>query len=407
MLNEQQQYAVDLYKKGTNFFLSGMAGVGKTYVIKHIYENSINRVHVVALTGCAAHLLEDCKAKTLHSWSGIGLGVKDMELTIKSIYKNRRARSNWMSVDTLIIDEVSMLGSKLLNDLNEIAKRVRKSYKPFGGIQLILTGDFAQLPPINDSFCFNSDAWKQCISEIVYLQKIHRQTDPIFQDMLNKIRMGQWDNGVIDILKSRTNLPPPPFITKLFPTIAKVDVINNHEMDAINSPPITYKPIINIEKETSDTKKQIEKILKNLPLKETLTLKKGAKVMLIVNLSLDEGLVNGSQGTVVELDKENVTVQFVNGMRRKIGYYIWKSEEDETLQIQMLPFILCWAISIHKIQGATLDVIDVDIGNQIFESGQAYVALSRVKTLDGLYISEFNMSKIKVHPDVKTFYETL
>lgn len=146
---------------------------------------------------------------------------------------------------------------------------------------------------------------------------------------------------------------------------------------------------------------------KTFPYKETLVLKKGSKVMLINNINVEEGFVNGSQGEVLDLDENSVLVRFRNGKTQKFGRSCWKSEDDEDMIISQIPFVLCWAVSIHKIQGATLDTIDVDIGNGIFEFGQAYVALSRVKSLDGLFISSFNPTKIKIHPEVKEFYDNL
>lgn len=418
MFSQDQEKAIEFYKKGYNFFLTGAGGTGKSYIIKHIANMAKvmegKNVSITALTGCAALLLGN--ASTLHSWAGIGLGNKGVDDLVKMINKNRKAKYRWTSTDVLIIDEVSMLGAALFDTLNEIAKQIRKNRKPFGGIQLILTGDFCQLPPINDEFCFKSEAWNECIKNIVYMKYIHRQKCEDFQRVLNKIRMGEWDEEVIQTINNRRGKSDED-TTRLYPLIAKVDTLNEKKLNSLKDLEYTYTPEIYIKKkgvdttkmllETEEYKKAIEKMHKNYPYKERLTLKKGSKVMLVTNLCVEDGLVNGSQGIVTDLYPNYAEVLFLNGVRKQIAFAEWESSDIPGLMVCMLPLILCWAISIHKIQGSTLDEIDVDIGTSIFEYGQVYVALSRVKTIDGLFIDSFDPSKIKVHPEVKEFYEKL
>ena len=440
--SEEQIKAFTAYTEGRNMFITGPGGTGKTALIKHIQKDAVRKdinIQVCALTGCAAVLLE-CKAKTLHSWAGIGLGKGSFEQLLTRISKNQFAKRTWKGTDILIVDEVSMMSQKLFELLDGIGKAIRKDSRPFGGIQLIFSGDFYQLPPVGDKdepdtcrFCFESILWSQTFPKENHIQltKIFRQSDPIYQKILNQIREGKLKRSSNDLLLHHVgreisdNLGIRP--TKLFPTRNKVDQVNTREMNSLNTEEREYKlkfhsdlemTATELLKRRQFTREQIETELAylkgNLRCDEVVKLKIGSQVMCIVNIELDNGgmICNGSQGIVSRITEQGLpVVKFSNsnGSRFEyiMGYHIWPSENIPGIGVSQLPLILAWALTIHKAQGATLDIAEVDAGSGIFECGQTYVALSRVKSLEGLYLTSFDASRIKVNRRVQEFYDSI
>jgi len=448
-LSPEQEYAFNKFKRNENLFITGPGGTGKTKLIKHLvqYANDTKRkIQVCALTGCAAVLL-NCNARTIHSWSGIRLAKGDADKIVDSVIKNKRSVKSWKSVNVLIIDEISMMSKKIVEILNKIAQKVRNSQQPMGGIQVIFTGDFFQLPPVgneedkdSDKFCFESLVWNQLFKSEnhVPLTTIFRQKDPAFIDILAQIRIGKVEKESIEILKQHLNRPYDQekyggFVpTKLFPIRAKVDNINSVMFSKINEDeyefehgvlttcktfsesgkPIPVELLLKGERMTTQEKEyEIEYLLNNTPCSRILRLKKGASVLCTVNLDMDNEICNGSQGIITDIyEKDGVSiiiVKFSNGMMKHISPYAWQSEEYPTIAIKQYPLCLAWALTIHKIQGATLALAEVDIGDSIFEYGQTYVALSRVQTLDGLYLSAFRPERIQANPKVVQFYQSI
>jgi len=438
-LSKEQQIAFDKYVGGNNIFITGPGGTGKSALIKMIYKHALNKfkdIHVTALTGCAAVLL-NCKAKTIHSWAGIGLGNGTVEQLVTKIKKNKFSKALWKETDILVVDEVSMLSLKLFNVLNEIGKAIRGNLKPFGGIQLIFSGDFFQLPPVGDylepdtqRFCFESDDWNSVFHRDCQIQlvKIFRQTDDIYSTILNQIREGKIKRKSNDLLLQYVgrivdpNLVAEP--TKLYPTKNKVENINNLKMTELKGDGkqfnIKYLKDLEMTKnerlrrvEFSDKDIQVELdfLAGNLICDKELTLKIGSQVMCIINIQSDTGIevCNGSQGIVAAFCEVTgcPRVKFNNGIDRIMMRHIWASDKIPGIGVSQVPLILAWALTIHKSQGATLDAAEIDVGSGIFECGQTYVALSRVKSLPGLYLTSFDAKRIRINKKVKEFYESL
>jgi len=352
--SKEQQLAFNKYIKGDNIFITGPGGSGKSALIKKIKEHCKKEIQVCALTGCAAVLL-NCKAKTLHSWSGIGLGNGTFEQNIKKILNNRYKKEMWKDTDVLIVDEVSMLSLKLFDMLNEIGKVIRKNPRPFGGIQLIFSGDFYQLPPVGNkddpdtmSFCFESNNWNSIFSPDCQIQliKIFRQTDEIYSSILNQIRIGKIKRKTNDIILQYVGRDPDDSLivepTKLFPTKNKVEYINNFKMASLDSEEKEYtvKNILDVEM-TSEERRlrtqysseniqtELEYLSGNLMCDKTLKLKLGAQVMCIINIQLpnDEMICNGSQGIIVRFcPTTNLPiVKYNNGIEMVMGRHVWPS----------------------------------------------------------------------------------
>jgi ATP-dependent DNA helicase PIF1 len=439
-LSKEQQLAFNKYVKGDNIFITGPGGSGKSALIREIYRHATSRckdIHVTALTGCASILL-NCKAKTLHSWAGIGLGKGTTESYIIKIRKNKFLKAIWKQTDILVIDEVSMLSLKLFDMLNDIGKAIRVNPRPFGGIQLIFSGDFYQLPPVGDKddidtqrFCFESDNWNIVFnnSNQIELKKIFRQTDEIYSTILNQIREGKIKKRSNDLLlqyvgrERDKNLVAEP--TKLFPTKNKVEQININRMSALYSEEKEFKiryikdlEMSNNEKETrrqfseQDIQIELDFLAGNLMCEKEMKLKVGAQVMCIINIKSDQGdilICNGSQGIIVDFCEFTgcPKVKYNNGIEMIMMRHIWSSDKIPGIGVSQIPLILSWALTIHKSQGASLDAAEIDVGSGIFECGQTYVALSRVKSLDGLYLTSFDAKRIRINKKVKEYYESL
>jgi ATP-dependent DNA helicase PIF1 len=438
-LSKEQQIAFDKYVSGQNIFITGPGGSGKSALIKLIndYANkNFKSIQVCALTGCAAVLL-NCKAKTLHSWAGIGLGNGTIEQLVAKVKKNKFAKAFWKGTNVLVVDEISMLSLKLFDALNAIGKSVRGNFKPFGGIQLVFTGDFYQLPPVGDNsepdtqrFCFESDDWNSIFARDcqVQLVKIFRQTDEQYSNILNQIREGKIKRRSNDLLlqyvgrKYDSNLVSEP--TKLFPTRNKVENINNSKMSALQSEEKEVKmkylrdcEMTKAEKSErlnyseKDIQVELDFLAGNLICEKEMKMKIGAQVMCIVNIQSDRGLevCNGSQGIITGFCDISgcPRVKYNNGIEMTMSRHVWASEKIPGIGISQVPLILAWALTIHKSQGATMDAAEIDAGSGIFECGQTYVALSRVKSLNGLYLTSFDVSKIRINKKVKDFYEAL
>ncbi len=455
-LSPEQQLAFNKYVVGENIFITGPGGAGKSALIKkiqrHAQEDQGKTVAVCAMTGCAAILL-DCGARTVHSWAGIGIANGSNGEIINRVMKSSFKKRAWYETDILIVDEVSMMSQKMFELLDSLGRNIRKNkfMRPFGGIQVIFSGDFYQLPPVGDpdepdtcKFCFESLEWETVFPRENHIQlvKIFRQSDPIYSTILNQLREGKIKRSSVNILTECVNREISEDIiikpTKLFPTKNKVQEININEMANLTTPIVEYKmkyvndisnsksgvDKVSVKKiKTEDKLKvsgytqeqilaELENIKKNLICEETIQLRIGAQVMCVVNLDVEfSKICNGSQGIIVGFTENkdiNVPiVKFTNGVKMAINYHVWPSENIPSIGVAQIPLILSWALTIHKSQGATLDIAEIDAGSGIFECGQTYVALSRVKSLEGLYLTALNVGKIKVNKKVQEFYNRI
>ena len=440
-LTEEQRGVLDFLLRGDNVAMLGPAGVGKSYLLSVLYTEfpgrmrniglhrgepnpRLPRVQLCALTGCAALLLGHT-AKTLHSWAGIGLGKGTVQELYTKIRRNRKVMQQWLLTDLLVIDEVSMLTAELLDKLNELGKKIRGSKQPFGGLQVLLVGDFFQLPPVHRGdepmgFAFESAAWREGIKVCIELQQIQRQKDEAFQKILKEARVGTLSKESCTILKGlegrewRSNKIKP---TLLFPRRAEVEMINEANLKALTGRRETYKARLvydgKMPKGFTELDEGFQQALtrfdNDAAYSRELILMEESQVMLIANVDPGAGLVNGSRGIVVGFCAATglPIVEFLNGVRRPVGTHAWPIEDYPFVGRTQIPLRLAWAVTTHRIQGASLDSALVDIGSGNFEYGQAYVALSRARTLEGLFVHDFDPAAFRAHPTVKKFYKGL
>lgn len=367
ILTPKQKQALEYMIKGENIFLTGPSGTGKSLVINMFKQqfSHLRKIGITSTTGMSAILIG---GTTIHSFLGIGLGNTSVENLVKNIKTKPFFKKRWVELDTLIIDEVSMLSPELFDKLEQTARILRRKTpkrmlkedeekeQPFGGIQLILTGDFLQLPVVgNDNFCFESKSWKKCVTNVINLTDIIRQTDREFQNILNEIRYGIVSDNTKKILESRIKKPIENKLgikpTKIFTTNSCVDNLNINELEKLEETDIyQYDMDITINGFHKDELQVRERIKKNCIATEHLQLCKNAQVMLLYNLDLEAGLANGSRGIVKSFINDIPLVCFLNGEERIIDHHIWEiTEGDKTIAtVCQIPLKLAWAITVHK-----------------------------------------------------------
>ncbi|MFA7252610.1 MAG: AAA family ATPase [Candidatus Paceibacterota bacterium] len=407
-----QSEALDILKLGHNVFLTGPAGSGKTFVlneyIKFLRENLVD-VGITASTGIAATHMN---GTTIHSWTG--MGIKDVltkadlaELKTRRYLKDRFARTQ-----VLVIDEVSMLHHYRLDLIDEVCRYMKDSDEPFGGLQIILCGDFFQLPPVarfgepTALFAYESEIWQKANLKICYLEEQHRQTDLAFLKVLNEIRKNNLSDDGLKHLMSRHVKNRKKEEVLIEPTLLHthnidVDTINQKELERLTGQQREF------EMESRGRQPLVDLLKKSCLAPATLKLKVGAKVMFVKN-NFEEGYVNGTLGIIVGFDHEGPIVQTVRGKNIHVKPANWMIEEEGKMKasIGQYPLRLAWAITVHKSQGMSLDAIEVDLSKS-FEKGMGYVALSRVRSLDGLHLIGLNDTAVKVRDEVLVFDESL
>ncbi|XP_024540382.1 ATP-dependent DNA helicase pfh1-like [Selaginella moellendorffii] len=440
-------------------FVTGSAGTGKSFILEYAIKvlrelHGEFAVFVTASTGIAACSIG---GTTLHSFAGVGLGQLDERRLAAAVMASKESRSRWTTAKALVIDEISMIDAELWDKVDYVGRAVRNRPERFGGLQLLVTGDFFQLPPVQKAgetknFAFQARCWRECFDLQMELTYVFRQSDRNFVAILDEIRRGRCSSSTIESLKAcsvvsaASSSSPPP--TRLFPHLQSVDRVNKEKLAALGGEPVTY------------IARDVGKIhlLSGCRAESQITLAVGAEVMLVKNIDTLGGLVNGTRGVLVDFmvpesprrdfssqeheeqgargryfswrdgkgkeeqggekrDVERheqrrwpVVVFRIRGGLRKIvvkreSWSVMDGEKEVATRCQ-IPLILAWALSIHKCQGMTLDLVETDL-TRSFECGMVYVALSRARSLEGIRLLGFNALKIRVHPLVVEFYHQL
>lgn len=398
----QQSTALHLLKSGKNVFLTGSAGAGKTYVINQYIQYLKERKIPVAVTASTGIAATHMNGMTIHAWAGIGVRTNLTQKDLEFMKTKKYLRDKLEIAKVLIIDEISMLHKSQLEMVNQVLKFFKGNNYAFGGIQVIFSGDFFQLPPIGvptennrEKFAFMSQAWLEAKLAICYLTEQHRQEGGHLDGILNEIRANSISPKTLQLLEQAKNTPfdegwEPPMLYS-----------HNHDVNRTNNQYLRALPgkITTYTASTKGNKKLVDLLKNSVRAEEQLYLKLGAKVMFVKN-NYEHGYINGTLGKVVgysEPDNAPV-VELNNGRKITAAPDLWSIEDDmgkPLASFEQIPIRLAWAITVHKSQGMTLDCAKVDL-SRTFEKGQGYVALSRLKSLEGLQLSGFNQTALQV-----------
>lgn len=408
LLNVKQRYAVDSILEGKNVLLTGPAGTGKSYTIKYIVEvlqKKGKKVALTAPTGTAAIIIG---GQTIHSYMGLGLGTGSVKEIMIKISYNKTIYQNIADLDILIIDEISMVDDELLEKMSAIFSLIKsKKYgdlnlldKPFGNIQVIFIGDFCQLAPVKGTYCFQSKIWELMEIKVIVLEELIRQSDDLlFQKILQIVRKGKCTDNILSVLNTLkdTVFDNDIIPTKLYPINVDVDKINNIEikkLKADGNKSMLYKAMASEDNIKNANKFDIE-------------LTENSQVIIIRNIDFDEGLVNGTRGVIKHLDAEIVIISDIGGKIHRIPYYRDTYNNKYSSHITHMPIRTCYALSIHKSQGMTIDALELDLGPNIFACGQSYTALSRAKNMRSIKILDVSKDSFRTNANVKKFYKNM
>jgi ATP-dependent DNA helicase PIF1 len=401
-----QKLALEIMLEGHNVLLTGPAGSGKTYVLNEFIRRAKNEGKYVAVTATTGLAATHLGGNTIHAWSGIGISDHLGQYWEENLLKGRRDIIE--STDVLIIDEISMLHDYRLDMVDEAARRVRKDKRdlPFGGIQVILCGDFFQLPPVNrssqseesrqGSFVVNAEVWEELDPVVCYLQEQHRQDDDDFLEILNAMRAGDVRRRHAEMLLERVNAPlAHNEVTELHTVNIDVDRINADRLNSLEEGEEYY------EMDTTGKENYVETLKRSCLAVENLVLKKGALVMCIKN-NQEKRYANGTLGTVIDFEKAThyPIVNLHSGRTITITPETWELRDGtkKRASITQIPLRLAWAITVHKSQGMTLDAARVDL-RRAFVEGMGYVALSRVRNLQNLSLVGINRMALQISPE--------
>jgi ATP-dependent DNA helicase PIF1 len=398
-----QAEALSILKLGVNVFLSGEPGAGKTHTIneyiKWLRERGVEP-SVTASTGIAA---THVGGMTIHSWSGIGIKKNVSDWDIEMIQAREKTALRMVQTNILIIDEISMLDAETLNSVDRVLRTLRRrpmmEEQSFGGLQVIFVGDFFQLPPVSRGqdvqFAFEGEAWKAANPVVCYLSEQHRQEDSVFLDLLNAVRRNEVEDYHYETLRGRMNLDRKTKATRLHTHNVDADRVNDESLAKVDGKTHVFHMV------SKGARTLVEAIKQNCLSPETLVLKEGARVMFTRN-NFDEGYVNGTLGEVIGFALNgNPIVKTKSGKRIEAGQGEWSITDGPKIlaQVKQIPLRLAWAITVHKSQGMSLDAAVIDL-SQAFEFGQGYVALSRVRSLEGLFLEGINDRALMLHPTI-------
>ena len=388
-MNPEQQLALDDVLKGRNVFVTGGAGVGKSYLIDEIVEALRPKaVGLTAMTGCAALLIG---GQTLHAFLGIGLGKEPA----KKLAQTTRVRMRLVCLEVLVIDEISMMSDGLFELVDEFLRLVRKSTRPFGGVQLVLVGDPFQLCPVDGTYCFASPVWARCDFTVHRLvANMRQQGDPLFKAILDRVRFGGCgpeDLAVLEGLKE-TQFPEGIKPTRLYSKNVSVDAINLSELEDLGAPIHEF--------ETWAPTPEAKRYVSANRIPEKVRVCVGAQVMCTRNFP-ELGLANGSRGVITAVDTDSVMFRKVSGHVVRVPMF-----EPPLVAVLYMPLKLAWAVTIHSAQGMTIDALEVDLGRDIFAAGQAYTGLSRATSLASVRVVSVLPESFVASPLVKNFPST-
>lgn len=405
-----QQEALDILKMGHNVYLTGSAGSGKTYVlnqyINYLKDKNVE-VGITASTGIAATHMN---GTTIHSWTGLGVRDQLTDYDLEALQEKSYLWKRFQHTKVLIIDEVSMLHHFRLDLIEKICRTLKRNTLPFGGLQVVLCGDFFQLPPVArrgediPQFIYHAKTWDTMDVKVCYLHEQHRQNDQDFLQVLNEIRGSSVSAETLNLLTARFNKEPECAVpaTKLYTHNIDVDAINDAELEKLEGKVHEYKML------EKGREFLIETLKKSCLAPQTLKLKLGAHVMFVKN-NTESGYANGTLGTVVEFSFDDTPiVQTASGKRILASRVPWQISDEGRIiaEVTQIPLRLAWAITIHKSQGMSLDAVEVDLSKS-FERGMGYVALSRVRTLKGLKLLGLNDMALEVNEEILAFDKEL
>ena len=398
-LNEDQLFALEHLKSDRNIFLTGAAGSGKSFLMRHFLKNQ--DIPTLASTGAAAILVG---GRTFHSFFGLGIMEGGVSATVERALKNKPVMRRIQNAKAVIIDEVSMISGPTLRAAEMIARKTRGNSTPWGGIRVVVVGDFAQLPPVNPharekEWAFLDEVWEQSEFQPVVLSKIMRTQNREFLEVLNSVRLGQVTNQVRNFLESRVVGEPTGDLTRLFSHRGDVENYNLSKLEKIKGK--THKFTTTYKGKS----KNIEAFRKNSPIADELQIKVEALVMLRLN-DHEGRWVNGSLGRITSISKDTLGIDLLSGLAIEIEMADFTMLDAEGLPVVTatnFPISLAWAMTIHKAQGTSLDRMFVDL-RKVWEPGQAYVALSRARDPNGLFIEGWSERLIFADNKVTKFH---
>ena len=408
-LDKYQKNTIQLFKAGYNLFITGSAGSGKSFIIRRIVteyrglpDTTESGISITSTTGISSLNINGI---TIHSWAGITphTDFSNVDAFVEAIKLNYKKYNNWKYTRVLVIDEISMLNVVMFNFLNNVAMKLRRNTLPFGGIQLILVGDFFQLPPVNESpdtdFVFKSQYWSDIIDYSIVLKKSHRQKEHDLITFLHKIRLGVHDSSVQRELQHYSDNPNyNSNYTHLYPNKLNVNAHNLSKVFALDGDVIEHSATM-VGKGSNDYSFPKESVIE-----ENLILKLNAFVIINKNIDVKMGLVNGRQGIFLGFSNKGAKIKTRDGVIHYIEKARW---EFPHYYIDQYPLRLAWALTIHKSQGMGIEKLSVDVGSNIFDDGQVYVALSRATNSEFLHVKSYSMASIQVNKQVKRFYRKL
>ncbi len=406
---QDQEVALRTLDGLNNVFLTGGAGTGKSTVIRDFIKKP-GGVAVLASTGTAAILLG---GRTVHSFFGLGIMEGGSDAVVERALKHRGIVQRLRKTNVVLMDEISMIGTGELETAERIARKARQNSSPWGGLRVVVVGDFAQLPPVvkvepgtgisERPWCFRSSVWRESLFDPVVLKEVVRSRDEHWNRILGRLRWGDPDRESIELLQSRASPVPLHFQgTRLFARRHQADSLNQERLKTLPGTVRSYDTLY------LGKAQRLDELRRNAPIPEVLNLKEGALVMFRQN-DPEYRFVNGTLGTVRKLGDEAIEVELFSGKTVELGkatFSLLDAEGGVLASATNFPLNLAWACTIHKAQGATLDRVHADLRG-VWEHGQAYVALSRVRSVDDLTLEGLSPSVFRVDPEVRDFYNSL